>query len=168
MEDDVHEAAGEALVIRPMAATDRAPVAALLLELNRVEDAMTGDRHVTPGAGHDCLAENEPYIDELGGAILVAEVAGEVAGTLLMAYEIADAFIRPELRPVAHVLDLCVDARFRGQGIGRALLGEAERLAREAGRSALLIGAVIDNDRAIALYESAGYQKRSVELLKRL
>ena len=156
------------LMIRPMQPHDRDAVAALLLALNQVENAITGDRHVAPNAGYDCLAENEPYIAELGGMILVAELGGAVVGTLLMAYEVADAYVRPELRPSARVLDLCVAVGFRGQGVGRRLLAEAERLARQAGRSALLIGAVFGNDRAIGLYESFGFRRQAVELMKQL
>jgi ribosomal protein S18 acetylase RimI-like enzyme len=159
---------GGVISIRPMEPRDREAVAALLLDLNRVENALTGDRHVTPGAGHDCLAENEPYIAEQGGAMLVAEAGRRVVGTLLMSFEEEDAFVRPDLRNSAHVLDLCVDEGFRGRGIGRLLLAEAERIAREAGRSALLIGAIAGNERAIGLYESAGFRRQAVEMLKPL
>jgi ribosomal protein S18 acetylase RimI-like enzyme len=144
---------------------DREAVAALLLQLNLVENALTGDRHVSPEAGRDCLAENEPYIAEQGGAMLVAEVGGRVVGTLLMSFEEEDAFVRPDLRSSAHVLDLCVDEAFRGRGIGRRLLAKAEQIARRAGRSALLIGAVAGNESAIGLYESAGFRRQAVELL---
>jgi ribosomal protein S18 acetylase RimI-like enzyme len=156
------------VILRPMEPGDRPAVAALLLALNSVENALTGDRHVAPGAGHDCLAENEPYIAEQGGAMLVAELAGRVVGTLLMSFEQEDAFVRSDLRSSAHVLDLCVEETFRGRGIGRRLLAEAERIAREAGRSAQRIGAVAGNDRALGLYESAGFRRQAIALLKPL
>lgn len=165
--DDEAAILGE-IAIRPMELCDGEAVAALLLALNRVENALTGDRHVTERAGHDCLAENEPYIAALGGAILVAETGGRVVGTLLMAFEEADAFVRPDLRACARVLDVCVDEPFRGRGVGRRLLAEAEHIAREAGRSAVLISAVAGNDRALGLYESAGFRPQAIELLKPL
>jgi ribosomal protein S18 acetylase RimI-like enzyme len=166
MSSDPAPFAASPVLVRPMEPRDRDAVAALLLDLNRVENALTSDRHVAPEAGHDCLAENEPYIAEQGGAMLVAEADGRVVGTLLMSFEEEDAFVRPDLRNSAHVLDLCVDEDFRGRGIGRLLLAEAERIA--AGRSALLIGAIAGNERALGLYESAGFRRQAVELLKPL
>ncbi len=167
MGEDTPRVAGT-LSIRPMEPGDREAVAALLLDLNRVENAFTGDRHVEVGAGHDCLAENERYIAEQGGAILVAAAGGAVNGTLLLAFETADAYVRPDLRACARVLDLVVATHARGTGIGSMLLMEAETFAREAGLSALLIGAVSDNAGAIALYERAGFRRQAVELLKPL
>lgn len=66
------------------------------------------------------------------------------------------------------MLDLCVEEASRSRGIGRMLLAGAERIAREAGRSALLIGVVVGNDRALGLYESAGFRRQAIELLKPL
>jgi ribosomal protein S18 acetylase RimI-like enzyme len=156
------------VVIRPMEARDRDAVAALLLDLNWVENALNGDRHVAPGAGHDGLAENEAHIARQGGAMLVAEAGGRVVGTVLMSFEEEATFVRPDLRSTAHVLDLCVEEAHRGRGIGRLLLAEAERIARAAGRSALRIGALAGNEAALSLYESMGFRRHAVELLKPL
>lgn len=158
----------DGIVVRRMAAADRPAVAALLLELNRVENALAGDRHVAAEAGHECLAENERYIDECGGALLVAERRGGVVGALLLAFETADAFIRPDLRSCSRILDLCVDEAHRGTGVGRRLLQEAERIAREQGHAALLVGALAANRRALALYEGVGFHTQAVELRKPL
>jgi ribosomal protein S18 acetylase RimI-like enzyme len=156
------------VVVRAMTPADRDAVAGLLLDLNRFENTLTGDRHVAAQAGHDCMAENEPYIAEVGGAMLVAEEGGRVVGVLMMAFEQADAYVRPDLRPFAHILDLCVEEASRGRGIGRLLLAEAERIARKTGRSALLVGALAANDVAIRLYENTGFRRQAIEFLKPL
>ena len=168
MTSEKGETGGEEIVVRRMAAEDRPAVAGLLLELNRFEDALAGDRHVSPHAGHECLAENERYIAECGGALLVAERRRSVVGALLLAFETSDAFIRPDLRSCTRILDLCVDEAHRGAGIGRRLLQEAERIAREQGHTALMIGALAANRRALALYEAVGFRTQAVELHKPL
>jgi ribosomal protein S18 acetylase RimI-like enzyme len=159
---------GGEILVRRMAAEDRPAVAALLLDLNRVENALTGDRHVSAHAGHECLVENERCIAESGGALLVAERRRSVVGALLLAFETSDAFIRPDLRSCTRILDLCVDEAHRGAGVGRRLLQEAERIAREQGHAALLIGALAANRRALALYEAVGFRTLAVELRKPL
>jgi ribosomal protein S18 acetylase RimI-like enzyme len=156
------------LLVRAMREADRDAVAQLLLEINRVENDFTQDRHIALEAGRDCLIANEAHIAEAGGTVLVAEDAGRVVGILVLAFGMADAFVRPDLRPCAIVLDLCVDQASRGRGIGKLLLAEAERIAREDGRSALLVGAVAGNERAIALYEATGFRRQAIEFRKPL
>ena len=49
-----------------------------------------------------------------------------------------------------------MDERFQGRGIGKALLQEALRLAREAGAKGMAISVVLANQRAKGLYERQG------------
>lgn len=158
----------DTFVIRRMTADDRLAVADLLLVLNRVENALTCDRHVSGHAGLECLVENENRIAAHGGTVLVAEDQGQVVATLLLVSEPAEAFVRPDLRSCTRVLDLCVAASHRGRGLGRRLLDEAESIARAHGHAALLIGAVVGNETALGLYESVGFRRRAIELLKPL
>ena len=60
-------------------------------------------------------------------------------------------------RPVLNVHDLAVIPERRGQGIGRALLAEAERRAREAGCCRLTLEVQESNERARGLYQSFGF-----------
>jgi ribosomal protein S18 acetylase RimI-like enzyme len=55
----------------------------------------------------------------------------------------------------------------RGQGIGRALVAEAERLARARGVARILMG-VLPGNPAEALYRRLGYRTYAVELAKDL
>jgi [ribosomal protein S18]-alanine N-acetyltransferase len=59
---------------------------------------------------------------------------------------------------LARLYSLAVAAAARGRGLGRALLGDAERLARQAGATALRLEVRCDNAAAIALYRGAGYR----------
>jgi ribosomal protein S18 acetylase RimI-like enzyme len=60
-------------------------------------------------------------------------------------------------RPLINVHDLAVNPEHRGQGIGRQLLDEAERIARERGCCRLTLEAYAINTRARALYRRLGF-----------
>lgn len=54
----------------------------------------------------------------------------------------------------------------RGEGIGSALLREAERRLREDGAEAITLEAMADNDEAMAFYERHGYQPHRIAMRK--
>lgn len=59
-------------------------------------------------------------------------------------------------REIPEVCNVGVPEEHRGQGIGTALMREAERRARPAGR--LRLGVGVDNPRARRLYQHLGYR----------
>lgn len=91
------------------------------------------------------------------GVTLVAEVEGRVVGVLGCA--------RSRARVARHQaeLGLTVASRWRGHGVGRAMLGVAERWAREVGVDRLSLRVFWGNERAKRLYESVGYRVEGVE-----
>jgi ribosomal protein S18 acetylase RimI-like enzyme len=62
-----------------------------------------------------------------------------------------------QARPLLNIHDLAVVPDYRGQGIGRALLGEAEKRALGHGCCKLTLEVRDDNRPARALYESFGF-----------
>lgn len=93
------------------------------------------------------------------GAVLVAEVDGEVVGRLS---------ISRDPHPASpHVADfgLMVASAHRGRGIGTALLAAAEEWARGAGVTKLELHVFPHNEPAIALYERVGYQREGFRRL---
>jgi diaminopimelate decarboxylase len=69
-------------------------------------------------------------------------------------------YIQREAHPVTrHVatLGIAVSAGHRGQGIGRALMAEGFRWAREAGVEKIMLSVYPHNDAAIALYRRFGF-----------
>ncbi len=59
----------------------------------------------------------------------------------------------------ARLYSLVIDPAARGRGLGRALLADAERQARQAGCTGLRLEVRQDNVAANALYAAAGYQR---------
>ncbi|HTX65026.1 MAG TPA: GNAT family acetyltransferase [Opitutaceae bacterium] len=90
---------------------------------------------------------------------LVAERAGAVAGTVMAGYEGHRGWINY----------LAVEPRRRRDGLGRALMDEAERRLRAAGCAKINLQVRTGNRDVIAFYEKLGYRVDDcVSLGKRL
>ena len=90
----------------------------------------------------------------------VAEVERDLIG-LAICKDMNDdtrGFVFPRANETVHLLYLAVDEAFRGQGVAHALLAECERLARDWGRSGLLLDVASDNP-ALHIYQQLGFEK---------
>jgi len=85
--------------------------------------------------------------------ILVAEDALGICGTVQLVLDLADN--QPHR---ADLVKLQVHSRVRRQGLGEALMREAERHARLEGKTLLVLDAVTDGD-AARLYERIGWTR---------
>ncbi len=84
---------------------------------------------------------------------LLAEVGGRPVG-------LASLRLVPYLSddvPYAELTELYVERLYRRRGIGRALVRQAEAMARERGAKALNLLTGLDNGDAQAFYEAIGY-----------
>lgn len=154
--------------LRTAVPADDGAVVDLIQALNRFEQAISGDR----------LAEREPaerYFHELmdklarsGGRLVVAEADDGVIGAMGFAINVEAAYVHPDLRRCGHVTDLIVHEDWRGRGVGRLLLQEAERLTREAGLKRLSLGVLTGNDGALAAYRRFGLRPYAQILVKDL
>ncbi len=89
-------------------------------------------------------------------AIVVAEDAHGICGTVQLLLNL------PENQPHrADLTKMLVHHRVRRQGVGAALLQAAEAMARECGRTLLVLDAVTGGD-AERLYERMGWQRVGV------
>jgi RimJ/RimL family protein N-acetyltransferase len=106
------------------------------------------------------VADERRYLRALrrhpDGAVLVAEVHGELAGRLSIARDPHPAS--------AHVADLglMVAAAHRRRGIATALLAAADEWARGAGVSKLELHVFPHNTPAISLYEKLGWAREGL------
>jgi ribosomal protein S18 acetylase RimI-like enzyme len=84
--------------------------------------------------------------------VLGARLAGELAGTVTL-----DLDTPPNQPHRADIAKLMTRMRHRGQGVARALMVEAERLAVAQGRTLLTLDTA-EEDGAAGLYEGLGYE----------
>lgn len=59
---------------------------------------------------------------------------------------------------------ICVDEAFRGQGIGKAIVGDVRALARAFGCCEVLLGVHLENENAVAFYQKCGFQIRTINM----
>ncbi len=83
---------------------------------------------------------------------------GGIAGFAILGYGTALAYLQR----------VAVAPCWQGHGMGRSLIRAAARKARAAGARRLLLNTQRDNERALALYESEGYERspEPLELLR--
>jgi ribosomal protein S18 acetylase RimI-like enzyme len=85
---------------------------------------------------------------------LLAVADGEPVGVAVCFFGISTF----RARPLPNVHDLAVPPKFRGRGVGRALLGAVEDHARRRGCCKLTLEVQDDNAPALALYRRVGFE----------
>ena len=86
--------------------------------------------------------------------VLLAVLDGRPVGVAVCFF----GFSTFRARPLLNIHDLAVLPEYRGNGIGRVLLGEAEKRARLCGCCKLTLEVRTDNNRACKLYERCGFK----------
>jgi len=102
------------------------------------------------------------------GRIILAEVDHAVAGFVGVMIRVTPEEPDEDQRPYAYISDLVVLPEYRRRGIGRALLEQAETVARESGAPILRVGVLARNATAVRLYRTTGFTDYHVQLVKRL
>lgn len=88
--------------------------------------------------------------------VLVAEADGEAVGNLLLSPE------RGVVSDHVGTLSICVADGWREIGIGSALVQAAQQWAVEQGLAKVQLGVFPDNNRAIAVYDHAGFVREGL------
>jgi RimJ/RimL family protein N-acetyltransferase len=88
--------------------------------------------------------------------VLVAEADGEVVGNVLVSVE------QSSMSDHIGVLSIAILDGWRDIGIGSEMVRAAQAWTREQGLAKLALGVFPDNERAIAVYEHAGFRREGV------
>jgi RimJ/RimL family protein N-acetyltransferase len=142
----------DAFVIRPAEPRDAAALVALAEEVG----AEPGGWLISDGSWRTA-ADERRYLRALrryrDAAVFVAETNDRIVARLSLGRD-----PHPASRHVAD-LGLMVEAAFRRQGIGRALLEQSVGWARDVGVRKLELHVFPHNEAAIALYEAFGFRR---------
>lgn len=96
------------------------------------------------------LEERKAWFGHYGGRhpLIVAEVDGEIAG-----YSSLSVFREKEAFQSTTELSLYIAEKHRGQGIGKALMTEILKLAREKGFHTVISGITAGNEVSVRMHE---------------
>lgn len=145
---------GRPWTLRPARPTDGRPLARLFNDV-RAE----GRWLVTPPTAMRDPAEGF-WVSEMIRAdehlALVAEADGEVIGNVLVSVE------RNAVTDHIGTLSIVVADGWRGAGIGGELVAAAQAWAVRRGLRKLALGVFPDNERAIGVYERAGFEREGL------
>jgi GNAT superfamily N-acetyltransferase len=144
--------------LRTALPSDRDAVIDLILVLNLVEADLTGDRKRDRAAAASYYDELMQRLSKRDGRIVLAECDGVAVAAMGFSLDEDAAYIADAVRRHGTVTDLVVRDEWRGRGVGRMLLAEAERLTREAGARRLAIGALVANEKAERTYRAFGFE----------
>ena len=138
------------VTLRPARSADAAAIAALFTD----EGYPAGPSDIVVRLQHFSTPESRVIVAEHDEAIL-----GFIAVHAMARFEHDDLILR--------ILALVVDAGARERGVGRALMGEAERVGVELGAAFVELTAGHHRPEARQLYESLGYDSAVTAYLRK-
>jgi diamine N-acetyltransferase len=141
----------DTLVLRPAEPVDAGTILSFIRELADYEKLLH-EVTATENAVRDTLFGDDPQ-----AAVIMAEWGGEPAGFALY-HGMYSTFIA---RSGYYLEDLYVRPRFRGRGIGKALLTSLARQAVETGQCRLDWSCLDWNEPSLAFYRSLGARELS-------
>jgi ribosomal protein S18 acetylase RimI-like enzyme len=155
--------------IREYKDSDEAQVVALVCELQIHESAIYDRMKPVDAIGPWYVDKMKADAAKHTGKILVADGGKELLGYATLLTEVTSADEPDEiLYTYAYVTDLAVKMSQRGQGVGRALIEECEKIARAAGQRWLRLGVIAANQTARDFYNRIGLEEKFLTLEKKL
>jgi GNAT superfamily N-acetyltransferase len=154
--------------LRTARSADREAVIDLIQVLNAHEAALTGDRKRDRAAAASYYDDLLQRLSKRQGRIILAEAEGVAVAAMGFCLDEDAAYVTDEVRRHGTVTDLVVRKEWRGRGVGRILLAEAESLTRAAGLRRLMIGALVANEKAERIYRAFGFEPYVSILVKSL
>lgn len=129
---------------------------AFILDLGgrTVMDSVSSLRDAMPSMARVSFERLLEFVYSQPRVVLIAEEAGKPLGFLLLLDGLPDEVT---LAPQAFVAYMAVEPDARRRGIGAALLGEAERIARERNLPHIAMMVTEENTAARQVYERAGF-----------
>jgi ribosomal protein S18 acetylase RimI-like enzyme len=157
----------EAYQIRRATAADVQPIIDLATEM--VLHSVSPFRPVTAEQVKQYRREDLQTLNDIleleHSGVFIAEATGKLLGHIIVVAHQRDSSTGTTQ---AWIYDVSVVPGSWGQGVGQALMREAEQFARQQGMSAIGLGVTLNNTRALDFYMRLGYAQERVQMLKSL
>lgn len=95
----------------------------------------------------------------------VIYIAMDAVGNAIGFTQLYPSYCSVAAEPILILYDLYVKKEARNSGVAKALMNQAQQLAKKTGASRIDLETAIDNTSAQSLYESLGYE-RDIEFHK--
>ncbi len=136
---------------------DKGHAKEILSLLSQLLEVAHGEGDIPPSQVEDNLSQ---ILDNPAYLILLAEEEGNIVGLINVHFR--NTLFHPG--PSALIDELVVDTRFRGRGIGTALIESAIEEAKRRGCVEIEISTESDNTSAIEFYKKRGFTHSAVLL----
>jgi ribosomal protein S18 acetylase RimI-like enzyme len=148
----------DGLSIRDASSSDRPHLRAAIIELHEHERSLHDSRLPGEEAADAYLEWMLGEAAERGGAVLLAEVEGAMAG-FAAGWIVEEDILEetPDSNRFGYVSDVCVLQSFRGRHIAAKLIEALEQLLCESGVMRIRLSTLAANAPARSAYERAGY-----------
>jgi len=157
------------IAVRDYAEADKAQFLAVARDLQSYEVSLYDRMMPVSDIGDWYIAALQKMCVEEDGTILVAEASHEIVGFATIFTRVTQMGEIDEVAfTYAGISHIAVKSGWRGKGIGKLLLGECERRARQAGCKWLRLGVLANNGSARGLYEKLGFHDHLVIMEKSL
>lgn len=107
---------------------------------------------------------NSRFLEDIKNRLVyVAKSNGEVVGYVVLSVLLKEG---PGIhqKKLLRLESICVDEAWRGQGIGKTMLGDIRALSKAFGCCQIILGVHPENDRAVSFYQKCGFHIRTVNM----
>lgn len=99
-------------------------------------------------------------------AVFVAEVDGKIVGHVMVETQNKPPIYVNDKQ--AYVCEIVVDKRYRGRGIGKALMEKAEWWAKKKGMYSIGLVVHVKNKAAYSVYTKSGFREHHLKMAKKI
>ena len=154
-------------MIRKASKKDVEAISLLLNEINEQHILLAPSRYkkVTDDFNQSYINK---YLGDESNTVIVAEINNKIVGVALLSIKNYD-HNGPTINIQTAFLDtIVVTSSYQQNGVGKELLIEIEKLAKQMSCNAIKINTAIENNGALKFYEKLGYKESEIQLIKQI
>jgi ribosomal protein S18 acetylase RimI-like enzyme len=154
-------------MIRKASKNDVNAICLLLKEINEQHIQLAPSRYKKPTDEFNQSYINN-YLSEESNTIIVAELNNQIAGVALLSIKNYDQNGPTKNIKTAFLDTIVVTSSYQQNGVGKGLLIEIEKLAKQMSCNAIKINAAIENNVAIKFYKKLDYKESDIQFIKQI
>jgi len=157
---------------RPYQKSDFDTISCLLEDFIDYLASLDPDKRIVKQAdyGNNYLRKTLKEVNNKNGSFIIAEIENKIVG---FGVAIVEKLSQNDLMEVlphtpGRIIELYVDSKYRGKGIGTQLMQQLESYLKQKGCQTIHIEVYAPNVKTHKLYKRFGYSDRNIDMLKLL